>query len=159
MWRLYPIMKTQIVQMATVKNVIKNKDIIQWDFRICNNSKIDCYGVEVTFDIPEGLSLIGPKIDKSESMEVPTGVFRKSEMKWIIGDLKAENCTDSVVWEIQVDDIELRNSEDDSFIVNAIVESRCNPESDIDNNKIELMIHVADECPDSNLTVGGEYTQ
>ena len=143
--------------MATVKLVQNNGDKVTWTFKITNNSNIDCFGVSVVFTIPSGVTLTGPLSSNNVSISVPTGSYNPTSTTWFIGSLPANTSTQSVDWEFTVNDISMANELDDSFIITAVVNSRCGDE-DSTNNDLELMITVGEECYEIDISVGNPDT-
>ena len=139
--------------MATEKRVQNNGDTVTWSFKVSNNSSVDCFGTQVAFSLPTGVSLTGTLISGTSAISVPVGSFNPTSNIWFIGDLNANSSTDTANFEFTVDDITQADSED-SFTVTATVTSRCG-DSASEDNVLELKIVVGEECVEINLSVGG----
>lgn len=139
--------------MATLKYVQNNGDTVTWTLKVTNTSNVTCHGTQVAFTIPTGVSLSGPLGSNGISISVPVGSYNPTSKIWFIGDLAANSSTPSVDWEFTVDDISQASALDSSFIVTALVSSRCDDEDET-NNDFELMIKVGEECYDISITVG-----
>jgi hypothetical protein len=141
--------------MATTKLVQNDGDKVTWKLKITNLSNVNCFGTQIVFTIPTGVSLTGPLGTNGVSISVPKGSFNPTSNTWFIGEISANSSSDSVEWEFTVDDITQANELDDSFIIEAVVTSRCGDENSVDNT-LELMITVGEDCSQINITLGGE---
>lgn len=139
--------------MATSKLIQNDGDTVTWKFRVSNTSNFNCSGVKVVFTIPTGILLTGPLSSNGVSISVPIGSYNPTNTTWFIGNLSSGSTTGYVEWEFTVDDISQASELDNSFIVSALVSSRCDDSNDIDN-LLELMLTVGEECYEINLSVG-----
>lgn len=140
--------------MQVLKQVSTNGDKVDWPaFEVCGDQFQKCFNAKVTLTLPDGVSLVGPSDPNSSIIKVPEGYYNVSEDIWYVGDVDAGYCTDSISFEIQVDDISQADPVDNRFIVTAVLTSSCVETSTSDNSQV-LVIEVKDACENIDLSIG-----
>lgn len=142
---------------AIAKKIYKNGDKVSWTITVSNDGEPTCYNSSLTFDIPDGIGLYGPKLKNTSQIIVPKGVFNLVTKTWHIGDLQSyEEIEANFVF--IVDDIDLVNTELQSFTVSALLESSCT-ETILADNTILLNMLIYEQEPEAcetrvNLAIG-----
>jgi len=138
--------------MPLIKYVTADGDKVSFTIKPCNQSSIKCNNGKVTFTIPAGVSMTGPSAIDSTIINVPVGFFNSIEKVWYTGDLNANTCTPDATFEFTVDDISLADAETDRFTILAVFTTSCEETTTADNT-ISMIIEVADECQNINLSI------
>lgn len=137
---------------SVIKQVTANGDTVDFKLTV-NGDQFDvCENAKVTFTIPNGVSLSGPSPAGSTEITVPKGYYNLSTNVWHIGDLAVMEQIE-ITFEFTVDNINLKDSNDDRFIVIMTLSSACTEQSASDNTTT-LVIEVVDPCTQVSLSIG-----
>lgn len=143
--------------MSTYKTVKQNGDTVDWTMEVRNNSPtVDCLNVKIAFTIPSGVRLIGPANVGSTQINVSQGYYNLSNNTWFLGDL-AKGTMVTQLFTFIVDNIALKNEDDDRFLITATLTSSCT-ETDATDNVDVLAIEVVDPCTQVSLSIGSSAT-
>ncbi len=141
-----------MASQSITKTVTANGDKVNWNLVISGDSLIICQNAQTAFVIPSGVSLTGLSDVGSSIINVPQGFYNLTNNIWFIGDLAIGQQL-NVTFEYTVDDITLKDPNDNRFLVTAQLTSSCaeNPTTD---NLSTLVIEVIDPCTQVSLSIG-----
>lgn len=134
-------------QKSTIKYFSDNGDIVNWTIDVSNLTQFKCYNAVLSFYIPEGVKLYGPKEEGSSQIIVPKGTFNPSEIAWKIGDLEGnEEVQANFIF--QVTDKSLVDDLDKWFKVEILLTSSCSEKQTCNNRSALYITLEEDSCGD-----------
>lgn len=141
--------------MRVSKRVNGNGSRIKLHLEIKGDPVNDCYGAEVNFTFPNGVSLIGPSDPGSSVIKTDVGAYDPSGTIWRIGKLAAGALLNQY-FEFRVDDAATALNGGETFDIVAVLDSTCDVLCADCTYAIEVTIDP--DCDDSDLGIGCNVT-
>jgi hypothetical protein len=137
---------------SVVREVTANGDTANINVTVNGDQFSICHNTQVAFTIPSGVSLTGPSVAGSTEITVPQGYYNLSNDIWYVGDLAVSQQLLNN-FEFTVDDISLKDPNDNRFLVVITLTSSCT-ETNTTDNVTTLVIEVVDPCTQVTLSIG-----
>ena len=135
------------------KNVVNDGDTFTVDVEVKGDQNFPCYNAQLEFQLPLGVSLIGPLQNPGSSLiDVPKGVYQLSTDTWFLGDLVAAEVVQGP-FEFRVDDVSQADPNDGRIMIPLVLTTSCN-EADTSDNILTIVVQVgagAASCNDIEI--------
>lgn len=137
---------------TVVKAIYEDGDVRTWVVQAKNEANHKCYNAQVQFTIASGISLTGPALAGSSSINVEKGVYNPTTKIWYIGNMEANEIIESS-FEFTVDDISLVDPDENYFEIKAVISSSCIDPDNCDNTAY-LLLQPGGACKPVDLAAG-----
>lgn len=133
-----------------IQGIRKTGDQVNWEVSAINEASFGCPDGKITFTIPDGVRMIGPRNAPHVDIAPHVGAYDPVNTVWIIGDLPA-NSTISEIFQFEVTDIS--KATQGGFEIKAEVSSGCRDDVLSDNIAI-LSLSTIYPCIDASISIG-----